>query len=419
MTEDDGEEVSDIEDLMESIREAREERKEQVSFEWVETVREAGERYRDIQEVETVAEEMEQSVETTREALTVYRLIFENPSDVAMKATDPSRAYFSLEQDIDDEYDPEDVDEPAEELLREYVGGLYLDHDIEELPVGDPPDETTPPRAVEPLDIDELFPSFEIPTSTLSAVGNAIERHHNHVSTVARIANSDAFKMQSSVAQSLQRINDLPTQILAQSLSPLIAHRRLEESMAAVSAVSMLSDVVTETQMPSTVLADLSAVQSATSADALASSYRNSALDSPVDDQSSKIDPDPEVDSDSGEAVEAEVEPPETTDAVVPEFGFAETTVDATLPDADKVTTELTVEIPALVVQSILSSGKAYRWFSNLSTEYQDGVVGAFLVYVAISTGNPAFASAAAITAPAVRHAILDSGEEDVTSQEE
>lgn len=410
MTEDDAEEVSDIEDLMESIREAREERKEQVSFEWVETVREAGERYRDIQEVETVAEEMKQSVETTREALTVYRLIFENPSDVALKATDPSRAYFSIEQDIDDEYDPEDVDEPAEELLREYVGALYLDHDIEELPVGDPPDETTPPRAVEPLDIDELFPSFEIPTSTLSAVGNAIERHQNHVSTVARIANSDAFKMQSSVAQSLQRINDLPTQILAQSLSPLIAHRRLEESMAAVSAVSMLSDVVTETQMPSTVLADLSAVQSATSADALASSYRNSALDSPVDDQSSKIDSDP------GEAVGAESEP---TDAVVPEFGFAETTVDATLPDADKVTTELTVEIPALVVQSILSSGKAYRWFSNLSTEYQDGVVGAFLVYVAISTGNPAFAPAAAITAPAVRHAILDSGEEDVTSQEE
>jgi len=98
---------------------------------------------------------------------------------------------------------------------------------------------------------------------------------------------------------------------------------------------------------------------------------------------------------------------------VFPEAGFAEGTVDATLPDTDKVTTELTVEIPALIVQSILSSGQAYRWFSNLDKEYQTGVIGILLVYVAISTGNSSLAPIAPVAAPAVRAAIVDTSGED------
>ena len=155
MTEADEEEseAADIEELMEAIEAEREERREQVSFEWVETVRRAGELWRDVGGVESVAEEIDLSLETTREALTVYRLVLENPSDVAHKASEPSRAYFSLDQELEGVFDEEESDEPVEDLLREHVGALYLDHDIEELPVGDPPEEETPPMG---FDLDEL-----------------------------------------------------------------------------------------------------------------------------------------------------------------------------------------------------------------------------------------------------------------------
>jgi len=43
MTDDESKEASTAEELMEAIRAERQERKEQVAFEWVETIREAGE----------------------------------------------------------------------------------------------------------------------------------------------------------------------------------------------------------------------------------------------------------------------------------------------------------------------------------------------------------------------------------------
>jgi hypothetical protein len=102
-----------------------------------------------------------------------------------------------------------------------------------------------------------------------------------------------------------------------------------------------------------------------------------------------------------------------TTAQRVPDPGFAETTVDATLPNTD-----FSYEIPALIVRSILSSGKAYRWFSELPTEYQDAVVSFLLVYVAISMGYPLFAPAAPAAAPAIRITILESNEEDPDTDE-
>jgi hypothetical protein len=173
MNEDDEVEESDtadFEEFMETIQEEREERQEQVSFEWVETVREAGELWRDVRDVESVAEEINLSLETTREALTVYHLIFEDPSDVVMKASRLARAYFSLEQ----EFDEEDEDEPVEDLLGEYVGTLYLDHDIQALSVGEPPEEETPPMPVDleelNINMSELASNIEIPTSAIAAV---------------------------------------------------------------------------------------------------------------------------------------------------------------------------------------------------------------------------------------------------------
>jgi len=51
---------------MEAIRAEREERKEQVSFEWIKTVREAGELFREVGDVEAVSGEVELSVKETQ-----------------------------------------------------------------------------------------------------------------------------------------------------------------------------------------------------------------------------------------------------------------------------------------------------------------------------------------------------------------
>jgi len=395
---DDSKDPSSTEELMEAIRAEREERKEQVSFEWIKTVREAGELFREVGDVEAVSGEVELSVKETQEALTVYRLIFEDPPDVAIKSVDPSRAYFSLEHSLDDQYDPEEYDEPAEEILREYVGALYIDHDIDKLPVSQPPEETTPPRAIDLVDISNLFPSFELPTSALAAVASINEANE-------AIIESQIPHIASAISE------DLMGHTVLQSV------QGIQESMAALSAASMVEQAITDLKMPAAVLTDLQKVQSSMEGvDAITGSYPDPPVVPPVDDRaSSMIEPDREAKggSVSKETTEAEPEPLDTTGSVFPEAGFAEGTVDATLPDTDKVTTELTVEIPALIVQSILSSGQAYRWFSNLDKEYQTGVIGILLVYVAISTGNSSLAPIAPVAAPAVRAAIVDTSGED------
>ena len=164
--EDEGEEL-DFDELIEAIEERRRERREQASYEWVETVREAGELYRDSEDIDAISEELGRSVSTTREALTVYRLIFEEPpEEVAVKASTPGRAFFSLDQDVEEAVD-EDEEEPIEDLLREYVGAVYLEHDVDEEPVGDPPQETTPPPAVDFSEIGEqIAEGFTFPTET-------------------------------------------------------------------------------------------------------------------------------------------------------------------------------------------------------------------------------------------------------------
>lgn len=95
------------------------------------------------------------------------------------KALEPSRAYFTLDQELEGVFDEAENDELVEELLREYVGALYLDYDTEEVPVGEPPEKKTPPMAFSweklDLDVSELVPSFEIPMSTIAEVGNMTE----------------------------------------------------------------------------------------------------------------------------------------------------------------------------------------------------------------------------------------------------
>ena len=74
--------------------------------------------WRESEDVETVSDKVGLSLERTKEALTVYRLIFEEvPMAVASKSVIPGRSFFSLESEVTT-LDPEDEDESVEDLLR-------------------------------------------------------------------------------------------------------------------------------------------------------------------------------------------------------------------------------------------------------------------------------------------------------------
>lgn len=404
MSEDENDErdesdAADFEELMEAIQEEREERQEQVPFEWVETVREAGELWRDVEDVETVAEETDLSLETTSEALTVYRLIFEDPSDVARKASRPSQAYFSLEQELEEGLDEDDEGEPVEDLLREYVSALYLDHDIEGLPVGEPPEEETPPMAFDldelDLDMSELVPSFEIPT-----VANIPKIHdevfQSQVSALASAVNPDLFRTEKLLASAIQPAIAQQEMVLARSLAPLTAALEEQQTALARSTAVMMSEAVQDITFPDSVLADLAAMQPALSAAAAATTntHPSSRFEESVVDEASKTS--------------VEAEPLEATDEVVTETGPVRATLDAEQPDSAKFTTELVVEVPAMVVEAMLSTGKARVWFSNLSEDHQLTAVRLLLASVAVYvTGNPFVAPIAIIPAPSVRRGIV------------
>jgi hypothetical protein len=416
MSEDEEDEPSseaDFEKLMESIQEEREDRQEQVSFEWVETVREAGELWRNLEDVEAVADQVDLSLEKTREALTVYRLTFQDPSDVAMKASRPGRAYFSLEQELDEEFDEEEEGEPVEVLLREYVGALYLDHDIEELPVGEPPEEVTPSMPVDWEELSETFSqSFTVPESTMNALANAVDSDlfrtekmvadaiqpliEHRQQMIANAVQPLIEHRERMIANAVQPLVNHQQQMLAQSLAPLTAALDHHQSLMAQSTAAMMSEAVQDIAFPDSVLADLASMQPAMDVAAAATTHTHpsSQFEESVVDEASKTS--------------VEAEPLEATGEVVPETGPGGAMLDSTLPDADAFTTELVVEVPAMVVESMLSTGKARVWFSNLSEEHQLTAVRLLLASVAVYvTGNPFAAPVAIIPAPSVRRAIV------------
>ena len=402
MSEEEDEEPNskaDFEELMEAIQEERQERQEQVSFEWVETVREAGELWRDVGDVETVAEETDLSVETTKEALTVYRLIFEDPLDVATKALKPSRAYFSLGQELEEKFGEDNDDEPVEDLLREYVGALYLDHDIEDLSVGEPPEGETPPLPFDweglDLDMSALVPSIEIPTSTIAAVANIPNIHDavlpNQTSLLADVVGSELFRTEKMVASALQPIIAQQEMALARSLAPLTAVIEEQQNMITRSTVLMLSDVIADIRVPQSILADLAAIQPSVSAAAAASNYPSSQF------ERSAVNP---PSTTSGDA-----EPSEATAEMLPKAGPAEATVDATLPDAGSFSLELALEVPTQITYFILAGSETRKWFNEQPANYQRAVIGGIAGYIAYSMTSKwgAAGYAAAILTPLIR----------------
>jgi len=403
--EDDVFEEPDFDDLEEALTADREEHREQVSFEWVETVRETGELWRELEDVADVAEEADLSLETAREALTVYRLIFEEvPMAVASRAVIPGQSFFSLQGEVT-RLDPEDESESVEDLLREYVGAVYLEHDIQEEEVGEPPERETPPSGAElgslDLDMSGLFPSFEVPSTALASLANMPQLHdevfQSQVSALAGVVGPDLFPTEQMVASALQPAIAQHQEMFAQSLAPLTAALESHQGLMAQSTAGMMSEAVQDIAFPDSVLADLASMQPAMDAAVAATTHTHpsSQFEESVVDEASKTS--------------VEAEPLEATGEVVPETGAVGATVDVTLPESDAFSTELAFEIPAMMVESILSTGRARTWFTGLSEDYQISAVRVMLAAMAFHfTGNLGMAALAALFAPAVRQMVLE-----------
>ncbi len=144
-TDPDEVEPIDADQLMEKMQARRDEQREQVSFGWCETIRDAGERYREHGDVDAVADDLQLDSDDVREAVTVYRLRFEEPPGTAAGIADKAgRAFFALDADVDDAVDVEDREYTIEDLVQEYVGAVYLEYDVDAEPVGDPVERDAP-----------------------------------------------------------------------------------------------------------------------------------------------------------------------------------------------------------------------------------------------------------------------------------
>ena len=175
---------------------------------------------------------------------------------------------------MDEKFDEDNDDEPVKDLLREYVGALYLDHDIEDLSVGEPPEEEMPPLPFDweglNLDMSALVPSIEIPASTIAAVANIQNIHdtvlQNQTSLLAGVVGSELFRTEKMVASALKPIIAQQEMAVARSLAPLTAVIEEQQNMIARSTVLMLSDVIADIRVHQSVLADLAAIQPSASA---------------------------------------------------------------------------------------------------------------------------------------------------------
>jgi hypothetical protein len=397
----------DFEEWKQKNKERRRERREQATYEWVETVREAGELYRNHEDIEEVSDELNLSEKNTREALTVYQLIFEDPPGrVAAKTSAPGRAYFSLEEDADsavDEY--EDEDEPVEELLREFVGSIYIEHDLDEHSVDDPPERSTPPMAVDFSELSDILShnySFSmqsiIPGSGLATIPNIIRE--NQASRMAKMMQPVMEHRTSSVQRIAESIaahqREMMQSMISTSFPPLARQLQRHQDILNTS----IANSVTGISFPEPVLADLANLQTGFSAAAATGATPTS--------------PDTE-DSVTTEVSTAtvEAETSEATATTAPPTAPTHVTVDATLPDPDAFTTELVFEIPMMVTKAILSTGQARTWYDNLHEDYQIDVVKVLLAGIAVFlTQNPAWAGIAAMPARSLRRIILNQEED-------
>ena len=207
---------------------------------------------------------------------------------------------------------------------------------------------------------------------------------------------SELFRTQQMVSSAIPPVIAQQNEMIARSLAPLITAIQKQQDMIAQSAAVMLSDAIQDIAFPESVFADLATLQPTTNVAVTATTHTHSysSSEDSVADEASKTS--------------VEAKPLEATVETHLESSPIDSTVDSTLPDTGTFTTELVVEIPAMVVESMLSTEKAHVWFSNLSGEHQLTAVRLLLASVAVYiTGNPFAAPVAIIPAPSVRRAIV------------
>jgi hypothetical protein len=354
-----------------------------------------------------VSDELNRPEERIREAVTVYRLIFEEPpEEVAVKASTPGRAFFSLEQDVTEELD-DDEEEPIEDLLREYVGAVYLEHNVDEEPIGEPPEGSTPPPAVDFAEIGEqIADSFTFPAESILAASRIGEFQESimepfaasQASILASITEPIATQQASLIASiaepMIARQERMVSSLVAASLPDMTKQLQLQQSIVNSAISGALSDAMTDIQVPEPILADLASIQPAINAAAVAGRVEGH----PGTGREGVI---------VASTTTAEVEAPGST---ISSTGPADATMEAATPNANAFSTELAFEIPAMLVQSILGTGPARAWFNGLSKGAQQSVIGGLMVGLSYYFTQDLTLSgiAATVMTPGIRDILTD-----------
>jgi hypothetical protein len=311
-----------------------------------------------------------------------------------------------LSRDAADQYDPEAEDEPLEELLCEYVGALYLDHDMDETPVGDPPDESTPPAAdvFAKLDTDKVF---QFPTAVSMIPDGAISDAIITQSEVASIAaatgateavQQDIFKgLSASIGTAA-----LPEGMMAMmtqsvfpqnmdALSKIIQFSGFAENIATTSSMlSGLAEATDVAQPPDSLFADLATVQAAAIPTVEISNRLGGGLAG-----SNEHQPKPDTggdgiqkEQDSGPGINEDGEPdfetsPDPTKYPNWEARIAESHIDVTPSRRSAAQNDIGYQMPVATVYSMVSEGETYQWLSSKPASYRTAIIRVLLYSVA------------------------------------
>jgi hypothetical protein len=135
--ESDSAEFADVEDLIPSEAE-QQAAISRVTFDWCETVRVAGDRYRDGESIRVLAVELEMPMEKVRRAVKTYYLVFrEAPIDTVRGTVfEDGRRYFRGGLGVE-ELDTETRKE-AEEHVQAFVGRTLLDNKLDAVDIEEP-----------------------------------------------------------------------------------------------------------------------------------------------------------------------------------------------------------------------------------------------------------------------------------------
>lgn len=398
--EDDSEEF-DLKEWKRKNGERRKERLKHASYRWAETVREAGELYRELEQIEAVSEELDLSKDTAQEALVIYNLIFDQPVDsISGRTAIGGRAYFSLERDVEEVL--EDCDEEqVKEVVREFVGAVYLQNDLEEQEVGSPPENSTPPSNVDFSKLKEAFSDnfaseiqkMAVKSGVSSIPDSVLESQTTRMAAMLNPAIEEQNSLARGIAESINtQHRETMQDVLSRSFPPIARQIQRQQEVLTTSVVSS----VTGLNFPEPLLVDLANLQPGFSALAAATA---SSTTTNTESSSSASSPSTTVEAESVEPdppVEHPVDPsPPTT---------------GTAPTNPELVLELSVEI----TKAILTTEQVRSWFEHLSRRQQIGVVQLLLMSsILLFTQNPAWTSLAGFSSEMVRQMIMAEGREE------